>query len=76
MSDRESGVVKWFNRNKGYGFIVRDNGNEDVFVHYKEIKANGYRSLVEGERVTYTLVTGDKGLQASEVIAAEEQVSS
>jgi CspA family cold shock protein len=66
---RETGVVKWFNAAKGYGFIQRDNG-EDVFVHFSAIQANGYRSLDEGAKVTFTVKQGPKGLQAEDVTTA------
>jgi CspA family cold shock protein len=58
--------VKWFNDSKGYGFIKQDEG-EDVFVHHSAIQAQGFRSLSEGERVTFEIVKGPKGLQASNV---------
>lgn len=61
------GVVKWFNNDKGYGFINQENG-PDLFVHYSEIKGNGYRTLNEGDRVEYTITDGKKGKQASSVI--------
>lgn len=60
---REGGSVKWFNVKKGYGFIVRDQG-DDVFVHYRNIVGQGRRSLAEGQRVTFCVVDGDKGPQA------------
>lgn len=66
MSDRETGTVKWFHNEKGYGFISRENG-EDLFVHYSAIIGDGYRSLEEGDRVQFTVVEGDKGLQAQDV---------
>ncbi|RMF48771.1 MAG: cold-shock protein [Anaerolineae bacterium] len=66
MAERETGTVKWFNATKGYGFIERDQGG-DVFVHYSAIEGSGYRSLDEGERVTFTVVQGQKGLQAQDV---------
>jgi CspA family cold shock protein len=62
----ETGTVKWFNNTKGYGFISRDNG-EDVFVHHTAIVAEGFRSLNEGEKVSFEVVTGPKGLQARNV---------
>lgn len=67
MSDRELGTVKWFHDSKGYGFITRDAG-DDVFVHYSEIQDDGFRKLEEGQRVEFTVVEGQKGLQAQEVI--------
>ncbi len=67
MSDRVQGTVKWFNANKGYGFISREDG-EDVFVHYSALQSDGYRSLDEGQRVEYTIEHGPKGLQATNVV--------
>lgn len=67
MAERETGVVKWFNATKGYGFIQRDSGG-DVFVHYSEINSTGYRSLNEGQRVEFTVAQGQKGLQAQQVV--------
>ncbi len=60
------GQVKWFDPKKGYGFIVGPEG-KDVFVHFSQIKGDGFRSLKDGEQVDYELVEGDKGLQAREV---------
>jgi CspA family cold shock protein len=59
-------MVKWFNSQKGYGFITQDDG-QDVFVHYSAIAGDGFRSLEEGQRVTFDVVKGPKGLQASNV---------
>jgi CspA family cold shock protein len=67
MADRVTGVVKWFNSEKGYGFIQPENG-PDVFVHYSAIQSGGYRSLEEGERVEFVITQGQKGPQASEVV--------
>ena len=67
MSDRIVGTVKWFNGSKGYGFISRDDG-EDVFVHYSAITADGYRNLMEGQKVEFTVEKGPKGLQAANVM--------
>lgn len=67
MEDREQGTVKWFNSDKGYGFIERDNGEKDVFVHYSEVNRDGYKSLDEGQRVEFTVTQGEKGLQAQSV---------
>ena len=63
----ETGIVKWFNDAKGFGFIKREDG-EDVFVHHTAIQADGFRTLTEGERVQFEVVRGPKGLQASKVI--------
>ncbi|HOT92722.1 MAG TPA: cold-shock protein [Anaerolineae bacterium] len=68
MSERETGVVKWFNAAKGYGFISRD-GKDDVFVHYSAIQAEGYKTLNEGQRVEFSVEKGEKGLQATHVVA-------
>lgn len=70
MSDREIGTVKWFNDAKGFGFISRDN-EDDVFVHFRAIKGDGFRTLKEGQKVSFQVVDGQKGLQAEEVEAAE-----
>ena len=67
MTTRLTGNVKWFNDAKGYGFIQCD-GGADVFVHYRAIRGEGHRSLAEGQQVEYTQVTGDKGLQAEDVV--------
>jgi CspA family cold shock protein len=64
----EQGTVKWFNDQKGYGFIQRENG-EDVFVHQRAIQANGFRSLSEGQRVEFRVTKGQKGFQAEDVRA-------
>jgi CspA family cold shock protein len=69
MADRETGIVKWFNSDKGFGFIERDNA-DDVFAHYSEINDTGYRSLDEGQRVEFTVVDGQKGPQAQNIVMA------
>ena len=72
MADRFSGVVKWFNAQKGYGFIARESG-PDVFVHYSAIVGAGYRNLEEGEKVEFSITEGPKGPQASEVVRLSAQ---
>lgn len=68
MSDRIQGTVKWFNATKGFGFITRENG-PDVFVHHSAIKATGFRTLEDGQRVEFTVEQGPKGPQAADVVA-------
>jgi CspA family cold shock protein len=70
MSVREKGTVKWFNNSKGFGFIQRDKG-EDVFVHFRAIAGDGYKSLEEGQRVEFTVTQGQKGPQAENVTVVE-----
>ncbi|MFI7067034.1 cold-shock protein [Kribbella sp. NPDC002412] len=62
-----SGTVKWFNGEKGFGFITQDEGGADVFVHYSAIQTNGFRSLEENQKVEYDVAQGPKGLQAENV---------
>ena len=62
------GKVKWFNPRKGFGFIATDDGR-DIFVHYSSISGDGYKTLVEGDPVTFEIVEGDKGLRAENVVA-------
>jgi CspA family cold shock protein len=66
-----TGTVKWFNNTKGYGFIVQDNGEKDVFVHHTAIQAEGYRSLQEGQRVSYDVEESPKGPAAVNVRVIE-----
>lgn len=61
------GTVKWFSSDKGFGFISPDEGDDDVFVHHSEIQTSGFRTLDEGQKVTYTVAQGAKGPQATEV---------
>ncbi|GAB1333032.1 hypothetical protein ACE1SV_73710 [Streptomyces sennicomposti] len=63
-----SGTVKWFNSEKGFGFIAQDGGGPDVFAHYSNISGNGYRELVEGEPVTFDVTQGQKGPQAENIV--------
>ncbi|BFM16103.1 cold-shock protein [Maricurvus nonylphenolicus] len=69
MAVRETGTVKWFNNARGYGFITRGEDSDDVFVHYRNIRGEGYRSLNEGQAVEFDILEGDKGLQAEDVAA-------
>lgn len=69
MAKRERGTVKWFDSGKGFGFIARD--GEDVFVHFRAIRGDGYRSLEEGQLVEFTVTQGQKGPQAEDVAVVE-----
>ncbi len=71
MEKREIGTVKWFNNAKGFGFIVLED-QEDVFVHFRSIRGDGYRTLKQGANVEFSLVTGQKGLQAEDVVSVSE----
>ena len=66
MSERETGTVKWFNDDKGFGFIERESG-EDVFVHFSSIRGEGYKTLNDGQKVEFTVGQGQKGPQALDV---------
>jgi len=67
VSERHQGTVKWFNDSKGFGFIERDNGEKDVFVHHSAIEADGFKSLHEGQRVEFVIEQGPKGPAAAQV---------
>lgn len=67
MAERETGTVKWFDNSKGWGFITRASG-DDVFVHYKSVRGEGYRTLEDGQQVEFEVAQGAKGLQAQDVI--------
>lgn len=69
MSNTTTGTVKWFNEDKGFGFISQDNGGADVFVHYRAIASEGFKTLAEGQKVEFDVENGQKGLQAANVIA-------
>ncbi len=73
MSTRISGTVKWFNNAKGFGFITQEQG-DDVFVHFRSIRGDGYKTLEEGQTVEFNLVEGPKGLQAEDVVKMIERV--
>ena len=72
MADRIRGTVKWFNNEKGFGFIMKDEGGDDLFVHYSAISGNGYKSLEEGDIVEFEVTDGRKGKQASDVVVIRE----
>ena len=69
MSNSSTGLVKWFNEDKGFGFITQDNGGADVFVHFAAIISEGFKTLVEGQKVSFDVSQGQKGLQAANVVA-------
>tara|TARA_Y100000588_G_scaffold391996_1_gene502397 strand:+ start:1862 stop:2077 length:216 start_codon:yes stop_codon:yes gene_type:complete len=71
MADRETGTVKWFDNAKGYGFVARED-QEDVFVHYSGIRGEGYRTLEEGQQVEFSVVQGDKGPHAQDIVVIGE----
>ncbi|MBB3061451.1 MULTISPECIES: cold-shock protein [Microbulbifer] len=71
MSDRVTGTVKWFNNARGYGFITCGEGTEDIFVHYRSIRGEGYKTLNEGQAVEFEMQQGEKGLLAEDVIPRE-----
>jgi CspA family cold shock protein len=66
------GIVKWFNNAKGFGFIEPKDGGDDIFVHYSAIKSDGYKTLTEGQNVTYQAEQGPKGFHATEVMVQQE----
>lgn len=67
MSNRQNGTVKWFNDEKGYGFITPEGGGDDLFVHFKAIETDGFKSLKEGQSVSFVAERGQKGMQAAQV---------
>jgi CspA family cold shock protein len=66
-SNMATGTVKWFNDSKGFGFITPDQGGEDLFAHFSAIQGGGFKTLAEGQKVTFDVTTGQKGLQASNI---------
>lgn len=68
MSKNTTGTVKWFNESKGFGFLQQESG-EDVFAHFSAIAGTGFKTLVEGQRVSFTVTQGQKGLQAENIVA-------
>ena len=75
MSEKETGTVKWFSTQKGYGFIQREGGN-DVFVHYSAIQGSGFRNLTEGQKVEFTVEQSPRGPQAANVVALDAPAES
>ena len=71
MSERYRGFVKWFDNRKGYGFIQRDDAGDDVFVHFREISGEGFKTLEENQKVEFGLVKRDKGLSAENVVTVD-----
>ncbi|WP_319533945.1 cold-shock protein [uncultured Vibrio sp.] len=70
MSNKTTGSVKWFNETKGFGFLTQDNGGADVFVHFRAIVSDGFKTLQEGQKVSFEVEQGQKGLQAANVTVA------
>jgi CspA family cold shock protein len=70
MSNRQTGTVKWFNDEKGFGFITPTDGGADLFVHFRAIQIDGFKSLKEGQKVSFIAVKGQKGMQADQVQVA------
>lgn len=67
MSDKQTGTVKWFNESKGFGFITPTEGGGDLFAHFKEIQASGFKTLTEGQKVEFIPARGPKGMQATKI---------
>ena len=67
MTTKKQGTVKWFNDSKGYGFIAQDEGGADLFAHFRDIEGNGFKTLVENQRVEFEVKQGQKGLQAASI---------
>ncbi|EKO3367888.1 cold-shock protein [Vibrio fluvialis] len=67
MSDRVTGSVKWFNETKGFGFITKDSDGKDIFVHFRSISSDGFKTLLEGQKVSFEVEPGEKGPQATNV---------
>lgn len=72
MNGRSKGTVKWFNNARGYGFITCDESSDDIFVHYRNIRGEGFRSLSEGQVVEFAMQRGEKGWQADDVVCLEQ----
>ncbi|MES0837441.1 MULTISPECIES: cold-shock protein [Nocardiopsidaceae] len=67
MSERQTGTVKWFSEEKGYGFVTPDSGDPDLFVHFRAIESSGFKTLNDGQKVSFEAVQGQKGMQADKV---------
>ncbi|WP_348672527.1 cold-shock protein [uncultured Abyssibacter sp.] len=67
MSERQTGTVKWFNESKGFGFIAPTDGGDDLFAHFKEIQGSGFKTLAEGQQVSFVPQRGQKGMQATQI---------
>lgn len=68
----EKGKVKWFSNMKGYGFLEKEGGTQDIFVHYSAIQGEGHKKLVQGEEVSFEVVTGERGPQAAQVVRSKK----
>lgn len=68
MQATQTGIVKWFNESKGYGFITPDDGGKDLFAHFREIQGDGFKTLAENARVQFVVTQGQKGPQASSIV--------
>ena len=68
-TNKATGLVKWFNEEKGFGFLTQSNGGADVFVHFRAIASEGFKTLTEGQQVSFDIEQGQKGLQAANVVA-------
>lgn len=71
LTERHSGTVKWFDNRKGFGFIQRDKVGDDVFVHFREIRGEGFKTLLEGQRVEFGLIERGRGFAAEDVVPLE-----
>ncbi len=69
MSNKTLGLAKWFNEEKGFGFLTQNNGGADVFVHFRAIASEGFKTLTEGQKVSFDVEQGQKGLQAANVVS-------
>lgn len=70
-----TGEVKWFNNAKGWGFIIPENGGDDIFVHFSAIQGTGYKTLLPGQSVSYEVQKGERGLHATDVVVLQEEMA-